>query len=65
MSGGVVVLAGSIHSPALLMRSGIVHPELGKNLYLHPVVPVPAIYSHEVKAWSGAMMTSTNDDTLA
>lgn len=60
----VIVSAGSIHSPALLMRSGIRHPELGKNLYLHPVVPVPAIYSHEVKAWSGAMMTSTNDEHI-
>ena len=60
----VIVSAGSIHSPALLMRSGIAHPELGKNLYLHPVVPVSAHYAEPVESWSGAMMTSTNDEYI-
>ncbi|MEI6407760.1 MAG: GMC family oxidoreductase [Bacteroidota bacterium] len=60
----VIVSAGSIHSPALLLRSGIRHPQLGKNLYLHPVVPVSAIYKETIEAWTGAMMTSTNDEYI-
>ncbi len=60
----VIVSAGSIHSPALLLRSGIRHPQLGKNLYLHPVVPVSAIYNETIEAWTGAMMTSTNDQYI-
>lgn len=33
----VVLSAGTIHSPAVLMRSGLKNPRIGKNLRLHPV----------------------------
>lgn len=32
----VVVSAGSINSPAVLKRSGLQNPRIGKNLHLHP-----------------------------
>lgn len=32
----VVLSAGSIHSPAVLLRSGLKNPRIGKNLRLHP-----------------------------
>src|SRR4029077_11161713 len=32
----VVVAAGALNSPALLMRSGLQHPQLGRNLFLRP-----------------------------
>ena len=34
----VVVSAGTIHSPAVLMRSGLKNSRIGRNLRLHPVV---------------------------
>lgn len=57
----VVVAAGTIHSPALLMRSGLTHPFIGKNLHLHPVIPATAIYPNKVESWYGGMMTAVND----
>ncbi len=53
----VIVSAGSIHTPALLMRSGLRHQEIGKNLFIHPTVPFSALYPSPVKAWLGPMMT--------
>jgi choline dehydrogenase-like flavoprotein len=57
----VVVAAGSIHTPALLARSGIRHPELGRHLFFHPTVGVSGVYPEPVEAWHGAMMSSLND----
>lgn len=32
----VVISGGTLHSPLLLLRSGIKNPNIGRNLYLHP-----------------------------
>jgi choline dehydrogenase-like flavoprotein len=53
----VVVAAGGIHSPALLLRSGISLPALGKNLYLHPTTAVAGFYAERVEAWCGPPQT--------
>ncbi len=49
----VVSSCGSIHTPSLLMRSGLKHPELGKNLSLHPNCKVTAIFDEPVRGWEG------------
>jgi len=49
----VVIAAGGIQSPALLLRSGLTLPELGRNLYLHPTSAVAGVYAERVEAWSG------------
>ena len=46
----VVVAAGAIHSPALLLRSGIGGPAVGDYLRLHPTVAVTAYYD-EPQNW--------------
>ncbi len=58
----VIIAAGSIHSPAILKRSGLRHPEIGKNLYLHPTVPVAAVYNKESNPWYGPMMSTVVDE---
>ncbi len=50
--------AGAIHTPALLRRSGLVHHDIGRHLYLHPAVPVTGLYDHKIKGWENPPMTS-------
>lgn len=57
----VVVAAGSIHTPALLMRSGLTHPHLGRHLHLHPTVAVSARYDDPIDPWWGTMMSAVNN----
>ncbi|KAK3391379.1 hypothetical protein B0T20DRAFT_77893 [Sordaria brevicollis] len=54
----VVVSAGTLWSPVVLMNSGISNPQLGKNLKLHPVNFVTAVFEQETKPWEGACLTS-------
>ncbi len=58
----VVVSAGSIHTPALLARSGLVHPFIGRNLFLHPAAGIPARYADPIRGWSGSMMPLSCDE---
>ncbi len=53
----VVVAAGALESPALLLRSGVSHPELGRNLYLHPTTAVAGRYEERINGWLGATQT--------
>ena len=53
----VVVAGGALESPALLLRSGIGGPAVGKYLRLHPAVGVVGIYADDQKAWWGAPHT--------
>jgi choline dehydrogenase-like flavoprotein len=57
----VFVCAGAIHSPALLIRSGLTHKHLGLHLHLHPTVAVSAWYPHKMEPWFGPMMSAVND----
>jgi choline dehydrogenase-like flavoprotein len=52
-----VLAAGSLHSPALLLRSGINHPGIGANLFFHPTVAVAGFYKEDIAPWYGPMMS--------
>jgi choline dehydrogenase-like flavoprotein len=58
----VVVAAGSLHTPALLRRSGLTHEHIGRNLFIHPAAAVVARYPDPVRAWSGSMMPVACDE---
>ena len=58
----VVVACGSLESPALLLRSGIGGPAVGKNLHLHPAMGFLGIYPEETTPWWGAPMTAMVDE---
>ncbi len=50
----VVVSAGSIHTPAILKRSGLTNPHIGANLHLHPTTVMFSLFDHDISAWQGA-----------
>ncbi|CAM9800849.1 unnamed protein product, partial [Hapterophycus canaliculatus] len=43
----VVVSGGAIHTPAILLRSGLKHPMIGRHLCLHPVLVVGGIFPED------------------
>jgi len=58
----VVAAAGSIETPALLLRSGVRHPALGRNLYLHPTSAVAGVYPDTIRTWEGPPQTVMSDE---
>ncbi|MGH2516262.1 MAG: GMC family oxidoreductase N-terminal domain-containing protein, partial [Ktedonobacterales bacterium] len=57
----VVVSAGSVESPALLLRSGLTNPNIGRHLRLHPVVPMLGRYAEPIEPWKGSLQTVYSD----
>ena len=49
----VVVAAGALESPALLLRSEIGGPAVGRHLRLHPCTATMGTYPQETKPWWG------------
>jgi glycine/D-amino acid oxidase-like deaminating enzyme len=49
----VIVAAGALESPALLLRSGLGGEHAGRHLALHPATAVMAEMSHPVRPWAG------------
>lgn len=51
----VVSACGAIHTPALLVRSGVRSPSrrIGRNLSMHPNCKLVAIFDQEVRGWEG------------
>ncbi len=60
----VVVSGGALHTPVILKQSGLTHPQIGKNLYLHPVNAVSALYGENMDAWYGPMMSAVSDEFI-
>src|SRR5919107_2654195 len=58
----VVVACGALESPALLLRSGIGGPAVGRNLRLHPCTAVGGQYESETRAWWGAPQAALVDE---
>lgn len=57
-SKSVVVSGGSINSPAILLRSKLRNPNIGRNLHLHPCTYVTACFDEQINPWEGAIMTA-------
>jgi choline dehydrogenase-like flavoprotein len=61
-ASAVVVAAGGLETPALLLRSGLRHAALGRNLYLHPTTAVAGLYADTVRTWEGPPQTVMSDE---
>jgi choline dehydrogenase-like flavoprotein len=57
----VVVAGGSVESPALLLRSGLDNPNIGRHLHLHPVAVMAGFYDRPIRAWTGSPQTIKTD----
>jgi choline dehydrogenase-like flavoprotein len=57
----VVVAGGGVESPAVLLRSGLENPNIGRHLRVHPVTVVAGFYDHPVRAWIGSPQTVKTD----
>ncbi len=60
-SRAVVVACGALHTPALLKRSGLKNPNIGKYLRLHPATAVFGVFDEELKPWEGVMQALYSD----
>ncbi|KAK2014768.1 long chain fatty alcohol oxidase [Colletotrichum eremochloae] len=54
----VIVAAGSVSSPLVLLRSGLTNRHIGRNLYVHPCNFVGAYWKEDCKPWEGGIITS-------
>jgi len=57
----VVVAAGAMYTPLLLLRSGFRSRALGKNLTLHPSFRMIAAFDSPVRGWEGALQSAYCD----
>ena len=57
----VVVAGGSVHSPALLLRSGLTLPALGRHLALHPGGAVFGLMPDAIRPWTGTVQAHYSD----
>ncbi|MFW6869826.1 GMC family oxidoreductase [Nocardioides sp. CPCC 206347] len=53
----VVVAAGAIQTPALLQRTGLGNPNVGRHLRLHPATALWGRMEEPVDSWVGAMQS--------
>jgi choline dehydrogenase-like flavoprotein len=61
----VVVAAGALETPAILLRSGIGGPAVGRYLRLHPVPMITGLYDDDLRAWWGAPQGTIVDEHRA
>ncbi len=57
----VVVAAGGIHTPAILLRSGLTNRNIGRHLRLHPASAVMGVFPERVDPWTGSLQTRYSD----
>jgi long-chain-alcohol oxidase len=61
-SRAVVAAAGAIGTPALLLRSGVRAPAVGKWLRLHPATAVSGIFEEPLRPWEGTLQAIYSDE---
>lgn len=61
-SRAVVVACGSLQTPALLRRSGLQNPHIGRHLRMHPASAVWALYPEVINPWEGTLQARYCDE---
>jgi len=60
----VILAAGALGSPAILLRSGIANDQVGRGVILHPSMPVIGKFSRTIDALTGTQASVYVDDPL-
>ena len=60
----VVVAAGTLRTPVVLLRSGVDHPAMGRHLRLHPVSILGAFLEDDVTMWRGTTQAARSLEHL-
>ena len=57
----VVAACGAIYTPALLARSGVANPNIGRGLRLHPASAVVGVFDERIEPWLGFQQVRYSD----
>jgi choline dehydrogenase-like flavoprotein len=60
----IVLAAGALHTPAILERSGLDHPAIGRHLRIHPIPVVAARFDEPIDMWRGPLQAARIDEFL-
>jgi len=63
-SRAVVAAAGAIGTPAVLQRSGVRSPAVGRWLRLHPGVAVLGVFDETLRPWEGSLQAVYSDEWI-
>ena len=58
----VMVACGAIGTAALLKRSGLANPNIGRHLRLHPATVAWGVMDEEVRPWQGTLQAIYSDE---
>lgn len=58
----IILSAGSLGSPAILLKSGLKNPMIGAGLIAHPSIPLVGIFDQPIRAWQGTPASVYVDD---
>eukprot|EP00904_Undaria_pinnatifida_P004695 jgi/Undpi1/14226/HiC_scaffold_9.g03875.m1 len=61
----VVVSGGAIHTPAILLRSGLTHPLIGRHLRLHPVLLAGGVFPEDYRDGTDSPARDSSVDLAA
>ena len=61
----VVLSAGALGSPTILLRSGVKNDQIGRGVVLHPSMPIMGRFDHHIDAMSGTEASVYVDDHLS
>jgi choline dehydrogenase-like flavoprotein len=60
----VILSAGALGSPAILLRSGLKNDQIGRGIVLHPSMPIMGRFDHHIDVLTGTEASVYVDDHL-
>jgi choline dehydrogenase-like flavoprotein len=61
----VILSAGALGSPTILLRSGLKNDQIGRGIILHPSMPIMGRFDHHIDVLAGTEASVYVDDRLA